>query len=136
MTARPARAEVVIPLRWCDADAYGHVHHATFLSLAEHARILWFLRVFDSDRPIWDHVNVHLRIDYRAELLVEHGEVVCRFRPLGFGHKSVRLAETMESPRGRVAAELETVLVAWEPAEHRARPLTADERRALQSLTD
>jgi acyl-CoA thioester hydrolase len=125
-------SDVAVPLRWADADAYGHVHHAVYLSLVEHARIIWLLRALESDAAtIWDHATVHLTIDYRSELMVEHGEVVCSFRVTEAGTTSIRLIEQMRAPDGTVVADLETVVAAWEPAEHRTRPLTSAERAAL-----
>lgn len=126
--------EVTIPLRWADADAYGHVHHAAFLSLIEHARIVWLLRVLDSPAAIWDHATVKLSIDYRRELLVEHGEVICGFGIARVGRSSLDLVERMEAPRGRRVADLRTVIVAWRPAEHATRQLDDEERRVLLGL--
>jgi acyl-CoA thioester hydrolase len=123
--------EVTIPLRWVDADAYGHVHHARFLSLVEHARIVWLLRVLGSTAAIWDHVTVKLTIDYRSELRVEQGEVLCSFGVARVGRSSVELVERMEVPSGRTVADLRTVVVAWRPTERATRPLSEDERRVL-----
>jgi acyl-CoA thioester hydrolase len=123
--------EVTIPLRWVDADAYGHVHHAAFLSLIEHARIVWLLRVLGSQAAIWDHATVKLTIDYRRELLVQHREVVCGFGVARVGRSSIELVERMDAPRGRRVADLRTVIVAWRPAEHGTRPLDEKERQVL-----
>ena len=42
-------AEVEIPIRWRDVDAYGHVNNAVFLTYLEEARIGWSNR--SSGRP-------------------------------------------------------------------------------------
>lgn len=122
---------IAVPLRAADADAYGHVHHAMFLTLIEHARMLWLRDLFKVDTPFWDFATVHLCIDYRAEVLVDHGEVVCTFEVAKAGNTSIELRERMEAPPGRLVAELETVIVAWQPELHATRPLTEDERSAL-----
>lgn len=125
---------IAVPLRSADTDSYGHLHHAMFLTLIEHARMLWLRDLFEVDTPFWDFATVHLTIDYRAEVLIEHGEVVCTFEVAKVGNTSIGLRERMEAPAGRLVAELETVIVAWEPELHRTRALTEEERSTLLSL--
>jgi acyl-CoA thioester hydrolase len=122
-------AEVRIPIRWRDVDAYGHVNNAVFLNYLEEARD----RLVDSlfgDRA-WDFVVARVAIDYRSELNQDDREAVVRCRVTGFGTSSVRTAEQVLAPDGRLSAEAESVVVARDPESGRSRPLTDEERTAL-----
>jgi acyl-CoA thioester hydrolase len=123
-------AEVRIPIRWRDVDAYGHVNNAVFLNYLEEARD----RLVDSlfgDRA-WDFVVARVAIDYRSELDQDDREAVIRCRVTGFGTSSVRTAEQVLAADGRLSAEAESVVVARDPATGRSRPLTDEERATLE----
>jgi acyl-CoA thioester hydrolase len=57
---------------------------------------------------------------------------VARCRLVRIGRSSVTTREEVLAPDGRVAAEAEVVLVAWDPASGRSRPLSDGERAALE----
>ena len=123
-------AEVRIPIRWRDVDAYGHVNNAVFLNYLEEARD----RLVDSlfgDRA-WDFVVARVAIDYRSELNQGDREAVVQCRVTGFGTSSVRTAEEVLAGDGRLSAEAESVVVARDPETGRSRPLTDDERTTLE----
>jgi acyl-CoA thioester hydrolase len=127
-------AEVRIPIRWRDVDAYGHVNNAVFLNYLEEARDRLVGSLF-GDRS-WDFVIVRVAIDYRSELNQDDGEVVVRCRVTGFGTSSVRTAEEVRKADGTVAAEAESVIVPRDPDSGRSRPLTDDEREVLDRAVD
>ena len=126
----PVTAEVRIPIRWRDVDAYGHVNNAVFLNYLEEARD----RLVDSlfgDRA-WDFVVARVAIDYRSELNQGDREAVVRCRVTGFGTSSVRTAEEVLAGDGRLSAEAESVVVARDPETGRSRSLTDEERTTLE----
>ena len=126
----PVTAEVRIPIRWRDVDAYGHVNNAVFLNYLEEARD----RLVDSlfgDRA-WDFVVARVAIDYRSELNQGDREAVVQCRVTGFGTSSVRTAEKVLAGDGRLSAEAESVVVARDPETGRSRPLTEEERTTLE----
>ena len=59
-------AEVEIPIRWRDVDAYGHVNNAVFLTYLEEARDRLVESLFGE--AAWDFVIARVAIDYRSEL--------------------------------------------------------------------
>ena len=57
----------------------------------------------------------------------------CRVAELG--NSRIELENRLLLPDGGVAVEGRAVLVAWDPEARKARPLTDDERAALQSAS-
>jgi acyl-CoA thioester hydrolase len=122
-------AEVRIPIRWRDVDAYGHVNNAVFLNYLEEARDRLVESLFGE--RAWDFVIARVAIDYRSELNQSDGEVTVRCDVTGFGTSSVRTAERVLAADGRLSAEAESVIVARDPETGRGRPLTDEERTIL-----
>jgi acyl-CoA thioester hydrolase len=127
-------AEVRIPIRWRDVDAYGHVNNAVFLNYLEEARD----RLVDSlfGAQAWDFVIARVAIDFRSELRQEDREVIVRCAVTSFGTSSVRTQELVHAVDGRLSAEAESVIVARDPRAGRSRPLTEAERTILQEAID
>ncbi len=127
-------AEVRIPIRWRDVDAYGHVNNAVFLNYLEEARDRLVESLFGEHA--WDFVIARVAIDYRSELSQADREVVVRCGVTGFGRSSVRTTERVLAADGRLSAEAESVIVARDPATGRGRPLTDAERTILQGAVE
>jgi len=127
-------AEVTIPIRWRDVDAYGHVNNAVFLNYLEEARDRLVSSLFGEQA--WDFVIARVAIDYRSELDQDDGEVVVECRVTGFGTSSVRTAERVLGGGGKLSAESESVIVARDPETGRSRPLTDGEKAILQRAMD
>jgi acyl-CoA thioester hydrolase len=123
-------AEVRIPIRWRDVDAYGHVNNAVFLNYLEEARDRLVESLFGA--KAWDFVIARVAIDYRSELNQEDGEAIVRCRVTGFGTSSVRTSEEVRKSDETLAAESESVLVPRDRDTGRSRPLTEEERTMLQ----
>lgn len=121
-----------IEIRWSDLDAYAHVYHPVYLSFLEAARDQWLSRVLGLGGRVWDYLVARVAIDYRGALDAGDGVAVARCRLLRIGRSSVTTQEEVLAPDGRVAAEAEVVLVAWDPASGRSRPLLDGERAALE----
>jgi acyl-CoA thioester hydrolase len=129
-TVTAVTAEVTIPIRWRDVDAYGHVNNAVFLNYLEEARDRLVGSLFGDGS--WDFVIARVAIDYRSELNQVDREVVVECRVTGFGTSSVRTAERVLTAGGRLSAESESVIVARDPETGRSRPLTDEEKTVLQ----
>jgi acyl-CoA thioester hydrolase len=127
-------AEVRIPIRWRDVDAYGHVNNAVFLNYLEEARDRLVESLFGAQA--WDFVIARVAIDFRSELRQEDREVLVRCGVTGFGNSSVRTHELVHAKDGRLSAEAESVIVARDPEAGRARPLTDVERAVLQGAIE
>ena len=127
-------AEVRIPIRWRDVDAYGHVNNAVFLNYLEEARDRLVSSLFGE--ASWDFVIARVAIDFRAELNQGDGEAVVRCWVTGIGTSSVRTAEDVRKTDGTLSAEAASVVVARDPSTGRSRPLTGQEREILQDAVE
>lgn len=125
--------EKSIEIRWRDQDAYGHVNNAVFLTYLEEVRDEWLCCITGHDESDqWDYLLVRVEIDFRRELRQADGEVVARCGLLEIGRSSVRTREELRTREGELAAEAQAVVVAFDPAAGRSRPLTDDERAAFE----
>jgi acyl-CoA thioester hydrolase len=125
----PARdnPEIQVDIRWTDVDAYGHVSHIALVAIAEHARSRWIDCVLGVAPSNWPYVAVHLTLDFRATVGFTDRTVCGSFRPTVVGESSVRLRETFSTADGRLIAEGESVIVAWDEALSVTRPLSEGE---------
>jgi acyl-CoA thioester hydrolase len=121
-----------IEIRWSDLDAYGHVNQAVHLTYAEEVLDDWFrTRLGRAPGSIWDYVARRTTIDYRGELRLSDREAVGTAALVELGTTSVTGRVTLCAPDGRVATELELVVVVIDGQGGGPRPLTDDERSAL-----
>jgi acyl-CoA thioester hydrolase len=125
--------EVRIDIRWRDMDAYGHVNNAVYLNLLEEARDGWVQEVLGPVADdVWHFVLARVAIDFRSELKQEDGEVVVRCSLESIGRSSIRTREEIRKLDGTLSAEAESVTVARDPEAGASRPLTEEERAALE----
>jgi acyl-CoA thioester hydrolase len=123
-----------IEIRWRDLDSYGHVNQAVYLTYAEEVLDDWFRTKLGRDPgTVWDYVARRTTIDYRGELRLTDRVAVGSAALTKLGRTSVTAAVTLSAPDGRVATELELVVVAIDGKGGAARPLTDAERSALSS---
>jgi acyl-CoA thioester hydrolase len=123
-----------IEIRWSDLDAYGHVNQAVHLTYAEEVLDDWFRTLLGRDPgTIWDYVARRTTIDYRGELRLADREAVGTASLVRLGTTSVTVGVTLCAPDGRVATELELVVVVIDGESGSPRPLTDDERAALSA---
>ena len=89
------------------------------------------LRRTVGDFSAWPNVVAHTSLDYRAEVTVGTREVVIETEIASVGRSSVRFRQRLLTPDGTLAAEGETVLVAWDRDSRRARAIAEADRAAL-----
>jgi acyl-CoA thioester hydrolase len=123
-----------IEIRWRDLDSYGHVNQAVYLTFAEEVLDDWFrTRLGRDSGTVWDYVARRTTIDYRDELRLADRVAVGSAELVRLGTTSVTAKVTLSAPDGRVATELELVVVAIDGKGGAARPLTDEERALLSS---
>ena len=123
-----------IEIRWRDLDSYGHVNQAVYLTFAEEVLDDWFRTKLGREPGVgWDYVARRTTIDYRGELRLADRVAVGSAELARLGTTSVTARVTLSAPDGRVATELELVVVAIDRKGGAARPLTETERAALSS---
>ena len=121
-----------IEIRWRDLDAYGHVNQAVHLTYAEEVLDDWFrTRLGREPGTIWDYVARRTTIDYRGELRLADRAAVGTASLVRVGTTSVTAAVRLCAPDGRVATEVELVVVVIDGHGGSPRPLTDEERAAL-----
>jgi len=121
-----------IDIRWRDLDAYGHVNQAVYLTYAEEVLDAWFRqRLALAPGAVWDYVAARTTIEYRSELRQEDLQAVGSVESVTLGTKSVTAKTALRAPDGRLAAELELVVVAIDGKGGASRALTEAERAAL-----
>ena len=130
--ARPQQREKRIEIRWRDLDSYGHVNQAVYLTYAEEVLDDWFrTRLGCAPGGVWDYVARRTTIDYRDELRLDDRVAVGTAELVALGRTSVTAKVTLRALDGRVATELELVVVAIDGRGGAARPLSDAERAAL-----
>ncbi len=123
-----------IDIRWRDLDSYGHVNQAVYLTFAEEVLDDWFrTRLGRDPGTIWDYFARRTTIDYRGELRLEDRQAVGSAELVKLGTTTVVARVTLSTPDGRLATELELVIVAIDGRDGTPRPLTDRERKALSS---
>ena len=121
-----------LDIRWNDLDGYGHVNQALYLTYGEEALDAWFRERLElGENRVWDYVAAKTTIEYRSELRIEDGPAVASVELVRVGTKSVTTRTTIAAADGRVAAELENVVVAIDGRGGASRALTDAERAAL-----
>ena len=121
-----------IAIRWRDLDAYGHVNTAVYLTYGEEVLDAWIgERLSIAPGGVWDHVTARAALDYRGELRQADVEAVGTVTGAQVGTKSVTAQVELRAPDGRLAAEIEFVIVAIDGAGGGSRALTDAERAAF-----
>jgi acyl-CoA thioester hydrolase len=122
--------ELVIPTRWTDFDALGHLTHAAFPVFLDEARDAYLTATVGSFTD-WPCVVAHVSIDYVREVRYPAREVTVRTSVEAVGRTSVTFAQEVLGPDGTVVATGKGVVVAFDPISRAARPLRGDERAQL-----
>ena len=120
-----------LPLRWRDIDGLGHLNQSVYHELLEEARAAFIAARLGGGEAAEHWVLARVELDYRHEVRHEDGSVDVVVRVGRIGRSSMTLDHQVLLPGGRVAAEGNAVMVAWDPARRAARPLTEGERTAL-----
>jgi acyl-CoA thioester hydrolase len=121
-----------IEIRWRDLDAYNHVNNAVYLTYLEEARDEWLEQALGQDGAAWGYVLARVAIDFRRELRQEHDEVIATCGLARLGTSSVTTREELRLLDCGLAAEAQAVLVAVDPDSRESRPLSDQERVALE----
>lgn len=119
-----------LQLRLNDFDVLGHLNQAVYHELLEQGRI-GLLSSVSADSNAY--VLARVELDYRSEVPVPTPEVTVETGVERVGRSSVRLVQRVLRPDGTLAAEGAAVLVGWDPAARRSRPLSDAEREGLSA---
>ena len=121
-----------VDIRWADLDGFGHVNQAVYLTYAEEVLDDWFRRKLRLPvGSVWDYVAARNVLDYRSELRQSDVQAVGRVSLVELGTKSITVKITLSALDGRLATEIESVLVVVERKGGPSRALTDAERQSL-----
>jgi acyl-CoA thioester hydrolase len=121
--------ECLVPVRWRDTDAQGHVNHAVFLTYLEEGRDAFYAQATGDP----NYVVVRIEVDLRAEVRHPDRQVTVRIQTERLGTTSLTTWETILTPSGEVAAEARVVTVRWDPKQRKPIPFSEAERARLST---
>ena len=126
--------ETVVPLRWSDMDAMGHVNNATYLTYLETAREPWFAAL----GAVGEYLRFAMRrieVDFLSQLRFEAGAFRVIVELDGVGTTSVRTRERMTAESdGRLVVEAKAVIVRLDDEGVGSAPLPDDLRARLAAV--
>ena len=126
--------ELEITPRFRDIDSLGHVNNAVSLTYMEEARTKYYMQTARTKRlDEIEFILASAKVDFRSP--IAWGEtVVIRVWPTRIGMSSFTLGYEMRvKGDGRLAAEAESVQVAFDYAAKKSKPIPATFRRALEA---
>jgi acyl-CoA thioester hydrolase len=134
----------MVPLRWSDMDAYGHINNVQFLRLLEEARVLTFIDRLDggSEAPVTGLLVARSEIEYLEPMLYRVEPIAVDVWVSRIGAADLDMDyEVLDGPAngdgpGQVYAHAETQLVAYDLATSRPRRISAPERARLETWLD
>ena len=121
-----------IQVRFRDLDALGHVNNAVYLTYFEAARMAYWMHVNGrADLRSMDMILARAEVDYRAP--VGYGdELEVGVRCASVKRSSFVLEQALVDRRtGKLVAQARKVLVHYDYAAGRSKPLTEDQRQLL-----
>lgn len=127
---QPGRYRVA--LRWGDMDALGHVNQAVYHELLEEARTA-MLSTLPSPRQ-GAFVMARVELNYRREIPLSHRFVEVTLHVQAVGRSSITVSQQIFRSDGELAADGESVLVAWDAERRGSRPLSEPELEVLGEL--
>ena len=125
--SEPLEVRTRCEIRWRDLDMLGHLNQSVYHELLEEGRAAFFAQL----EALHAFVLARVELDYRAEVRRDHGFVEVVVRIASVGRSSVVVEHEVVLPDGTVAAEGQSVLVAWDPEARGSRQLRDDERARL-----
>ena len=133
MLREMARFTIDIQMRFRDIDGMGHVNNAVYLSYCELARTQFYLKHnFKRSLHEIDFILAHVDIDYVS--VAEWGDrVQVAVWPSKVGNTSFILSyEITEKKTGRLIAKSTSVLVSYDYAKKRSKPIPPAFRKVLE----
>ena len=113
-----------IEIRWRDLDGFGHVNNAVFLTYLEEARDEFLQRQLHDPPEQGEYMLVRVAIDYRSQITMADDVVEAEVGLMRVGRSSVTLRERLYAGQERrLAAEVEAVVVRYDWATGRSRPI-------------
>jgi acyl-CoA thioester hydrolase len=138
------RHRLLIPLRWSDTDAYGHINNVLFLRLLEEARVqaLDDYLADGAGGPRTALLVARSEIEHLEPLLYRVAPVTVDLWVTRIGAADFDMSyQVLDPAKGEEAtdtvyAQAETMLVVFDPASGRPRRITGPEKLRLEGWRD
>ena len=121
-----------VDLRWGDMDALGHVNQAVYHELLEEARTALLRTLPSPDKGAF--VLARVELNYRREIPLSHRFVDVTLHVEAIGRASITVSQQIIRSDGELAADGQSVLVAWDAQRRGSRPLIEQELAVLRQL--
>ncbi|MPZ63944.1 MAG: acyl-CoA thioesterase [Propionibacteriales bacterium] len=123
-------------VRWSDVDSYGHVNNVKYFEYFQEARIAFFSRIAEPDPGRTERfVVARLEVDYRRPILFRPEPFMIESWVSRLGTSSYDIeAEIRDGDE--VLSRSQAVIVAYDLAAGRSRPLNDREREVLSAARD
>jgi acyl-CoA thioester hydrolase len=123
---------IPVQLRWRDMDMLGHLNQAVYHELLEEARTALITTLPTPQKGAF--VMARVELNYRREIPLSHRFVEVTLHVEAVGRSSITVSQQIFRSDGELAADGQSVLVAWEPSRRGSRPLSDKELTALRGM--
>ncbi len=123
--------ETIVPIRWSDMDAYGHINHVVYLTYLEEARDAAVTHILATTPGETGYVVARLAIDYRHEMRHTDGPAVVACQVTSLGRASIQTRESIRSAAGVLMTESEAVIVNFNLSTRQPEPWNEAELEAF-----
>ncbi|MCZ4559729.1 acyl-CoA thioesterase [Rhodococcus sp. IEGM 1401] len=120
-----------LQVRWGDSDRLGHVNNTRFVEYLQEGRVRFLNAVFGGPGVRGAAVVRKLTTDFLHPILDDSGPLTIELWITRIGTTSYGVRHVVTDRDGKVCADAEALMVAFDLATSSSRPLSEDERNLL-----
>ncbi|KAA0925945.1 MULTISPECIES: acyl-CoA thioesterase [Rhodococcus] len=120
-----------LQVRWGDSDRLGHVNNTRFVEYLQEGRVQFLNAVFGGPGVRGAAVVRKLTTDFLHPILDDSGPLTIELWITRIGTTSYGVRHVVTDRDGKVCADAEALMVAFDLATSSSRPLSEDERNLL-----
>lgn len=120
-----------LQVRWGDSDRLGHVNNTRFVEYLQEGRVQFLNAVFGGPGVRGAAVVRKLTTDFLHPILDDSGPLTIELWITRIGTTSYGVRHVVTDRDGKVCADAEALMVAFDLATSSSRPLSDDERNLL-----
>ncbi|OZF44502.1 acyl-CoA thioesterase [Rhodococcus sp. 14-1411-2a] len=120
-----------LQVRWGDSDRLGHVNNTRFVEYLQEGRVQFLNAVFGGPGMRGAAVVRKLTTDFLHPILDDSGPLTIELWITRIGTTSYGVRHVVTDRDGKICADAEALMVAFDLATSSSRPLSEDERKLL-----
>ncbi|KZF05758.1 MULTISPECIES: acyl-CoA thioesterase [unclassified Rhodococcus (in: high G+C Gram-positive bacteria)] len=120
-----------LQVRWGDSDRLGHVNNTRFVEYLQEGRVQFLNAVFGGPGVRGAAVVRKLTTDFLHPILDDSGPLTIELWITRIGTTSYGVRHVVTDRDGKICADAEALMVAFDLATSSSRPLSEDERKLL-----